>query len=350
MKNKITNNTVACVSDLHYGVHQNSPIWHDIAINHAKWFKTELCARGINDIIIPGDIFHNRSEISVNTLHVVNEIFRIWQSFNIIITPGNHDAFYKDRADINSLGLLNGWDNITVFNEPTVINAFGKQLGFSPWASDMNPLKGCDIIFGHFAINNFKVTPTKLCEEGVNSNVILDYGKLIISGHFHFTEARKYDNGIILYLGCPYEMYWSDYGNKKGFYILDLISHDFEFVENNESPKHKKLRFSELVDNGGIPTYWSKDVPGNIVSFIVDKKVDPDKLTLITNKIQSLKPLNYKIDYDELNTKSPVDNINTELTGIDIPSCIREFVEQLEINHKNEITEYTIDLYNKISK
>lgn len=346
----IRHSKIACISDLHYGIHQNSDVWHTIALNQATWFKQQLISNGIQDIIIAGDIFNNRNEISVSTLHVVNEIFKLWRNFNIIIIPGNHDAFYKDRSDIHSLGLLGGWDNITVINEPITINAFERTIGFCPWAADFTKLKGCDVIFGHFAINNFKVTPVKICDEGVDSQALLDIAPLVISGHFHYADERTYSKGVIKYLGCPYEMYWGDYGDKKGIYFLDLLKLKFEFIENTISPKHKKLMLTELIAAGTIPDYWATEIQNNIVSFVIDKNVDPDKLTLISNKIQSMKPLSFKIDYDSNEYRTSADGLSAELAGIDIPSCINEFVQQLDINYKNEVIDYTIDLYGKINK
>lgn len=346
---KIIQPKVACISDIHFGVHQNSDVWHKIGLDFAKWFKQQLIKENIKDIIIAGDVFHNRNEISVNTLHMVNEVFNIWQDFNIIILTGNHDVFYKDRTDVHSLGLLNGWDNITVIDTPTQISVFNKLIGFCPWAADFTKMKKSDILFGHFEINNFKVTPLKMCEHGVNSLDILEYSKLVISGHFHYTEARKYDKGTILYLGCPYEMYWGDYGDTKGFYILDINNLEFKFIENNISPKHKKIKLTELIEAGGIPSYWEKNIHNNIISFVVDKNIDPDKISVINTKLQSYKPLTYKIDYEINNNLGEI--VNVDLNGIDIPNSINEFVDLLEnVKYKQETINYIIDLYNSINK
>lgn len=346
---KLSQQKIACVSDLHFGVHQNSDLWHIISIKFAKWFKEKLIEHGIRDIVIAGDVFHNRNEISVNTIHVVNQIFNIWKDFNIIIIPGNHDAFYKDRYDVHSLGLLNGWDNIDVLSEPTKSTFFGTKIGFCPWAANHEELGDCDIIFGHFEINNFKVTPYKVCEHGLNYSELLKFGNLVISGHFHYSELRKYDQGTILYLGCPYEMYWGDYGDTKGFYILDIGTKEFNFIENDISPKHKKIKFSEIVNAGKIPPYWEKNIKGNIVNFIVDVNINPDKLEVVNKKIQSFNPLMFKISCDQYDLKLD-ESFNMNLENIDIPNNINEFVQLLDIENKQEVVDYIIDIYNTLNK
>lgn len=341
-------NKIACISDLHYGIHQNSSVWHTICFDHAKWFKQQLIDQNIHDIIIAGDVYHNRNEISVNTIHVVNRIFKLWQDFNIIIIPGNHDAFYKDRSDIHSLGLLDGWDNITVLDQPTSFVSNSKTLGFCPWAGDLNLLPRCDVIFGHFAINNFKIAPTKICESGIEPDTLLDKAQLIITGHFHTSDERVYKKGKIRYLGCPYEMYWSDYGDKKGFFILNTNDLNLSFVENKVSPKHVRIRLTNLINEGKINDNIVKDINNNIVSFMIDKEVDLDKLELLSTKLRSFDPLSFKVDYEYMSKEIDISSLSANMRGVDIPSSINEFVNLLEIEYKQEVIDYVTDLYNQI--
>lgn len=346
---KFKNKLIAILADPHFGVHQNSEVWHRVALNFAEHFKKELIKKGIQDIVIPGDVFHNRNEISVNTIHVVNEIFKMWKEFNIIIIPGNHDAYYKDRADVHSLGLLGGWENITVFSEPASITAFGKQISFCPWSADYTKLPYSDILFGHFAINNFKIIPDKLCDNGIESTDILKYAKMIISGHFHATDIRKYNNGTIMYVGCPYEMNWGDYGDDKGYYILDLDTRNYEFISNKISPKHKKLKLSEMITAGKIPDHWGSELYNNIVSFEVDRHIEPEKLNILCSKLQSMQPLSFKVEYN-VSDSTTNELLSANINGIDIPASIIEFVQLLDIDNKQEVIDYTIDLYNNSTK
>ena len=93
---------VCCVSDIHIGVHQNSNQWYSITKLWAEWLRDELVKRDIRDIIVCGDFFHYRDEIAVSTIHFATDILNIWRDFNIIMLVGNHDAYYKDKSDINS--------------------------------------------------------------------------------------------------------------------------------------------------------------------------------------------------------------------------------------------------------
>ena len=157
----IDNNKVCCIADLHIGIHQNSIYWHETSLNWAKWLKDELTKQKIKDIFILGDIFHYRDEIAVNTLHTVNEIFKIWNKFNILLLVGNHDAYYKDRSDINSVSIFEERKNVTVVSKILETTILGKECAFIPWGEEINHLSKKDIIFGHFEIESFKMNSYK---------------------------------------------------------------------------------------------------------------------------------------------------------------------------------------------
>jgi DNA repair exonuclease SbcCD nuclease subunit len=346
----ILNNKICCVSDIHIGVHQNSSMWHTIAIDWAKWLRDELREKDITDIIICGDLFHYRDEISVNTIHVTTKILSIWKEFNIGMIVGNHDSYYKDRVDVNSLSILTGWDNITVFDTATTIESSGKTLTFCPWGTKVYEIPESDIVFGHFEINTFKLNQFKICDHGISSSDLLSKSNLIITGHFHLREERQYDNGTILYIGSPFQMDFGDVGDTKGYYILDVESSKYEFFKNNISPNHVKLKLSTLVREKKITNKVKRLVENNIIRFIVDKNITPDEIEIILAKLSSIKPatmnVEYSINFDRFGL---CDDDEYDLSGVDIPTAIEEFINILDIEGKSkkEIIQFTLDLYRR---
>ena len=160
---KFKDNTIALISDIHLGVHQDSYAWHNTALDFADWLDVELKKRNRLDIVIPGDLFHERNEISVYTVSIAHKFFNKLKNYNIIITVGNHDCYYKDRADINSASILTGWPNITVVDTLQSINQFNKKITFVPWATDIDKIEKSDLIFGHFELNSFYHNNYKIC-------------------------------------------------------------------------------------------------------------------------------------------------------------------------------------------
>jgi DNA repair exonuclease SbcCD nuclease subunit len=348
---KITGPKVCCISDLHIGVHQDSIMWHNIILNWAEWLKQDLINKKITDIVISGDVFHDRNEISVNTLHVANRFFKVFEKFNIYVLIGNHDIYYHNRTDVNSLSIFDSWSNIKIIPEleTEIINE--KTISFCPWNTDVEKIPQSDIIFGHFEIVSFKNTKNKVCEEGTKTKDLLAKSPLTISGHFHMKDERIYDQGTILYIGSPYELDWGDHGVTKGYYILDLDTSEYEFIENTVSPKHQKIRFSELKRAKQITSEIKDMFKGNIVNFIIDEDVDLDMIDKFVKNLGALHPLSLNTDFDNNSEYSLADDYDIAIEGIDISIAIKEFVGMLEIeNNKQEVLDYVLNLYKRFEK
>jgi DNA repair exonuclease SbcCD nuclease subunit len=345
---KINKNEVAVIGDVHLGLHQSNNVWHDISVSYAKWLKQTLIDRNIKDIIFLGDILDNRNEVSVTTLHILHRFFKTLEDFNIIITIGNHDCYYTKRSDVHSLGTLSDWTNIEVIDKPVSVNLFNQTLTFCPWNTQLADIPKSDILFGHFEINTFKMNGGHVCESGYNSQELLDKASLILSGHFHKTDTRDYKNGKIVYVGSTYENNWGEYGDPKGFYILNLHDNALEFVSNNVSPKHVKIRLSELIAVGKISDSIKKEFNGNIITFIIDVETDQKVLDSLLAKLYSLSPISIKLE-NELLAK-PVVAITEEIkfTGVDIKADIVEFVNGLDgVDNKDAIINYLMNAYDR---
>ena len=341
---------ICCIADLHIGVHQNSDMWHDITMKWALWLRDELYNKDIKTIFIAGDIFHYRDEIAVNTLHKAADIFEVWKDFEIFLLVGNHDAYYKDKSDIHSLSVFRGWSNITVIDKLTDLYIGSTKITFCPWGTKSTDIQDTDIVIGHFEIQSFAMTGNHTCTEGMKSWELLDKTDLVITGHFHNRDERKYKNGNITYLGNPFQMDFGDVGLTKGYYILDTNTKKFKLFKNNKSPKHIKLVLSELAEIGHLPKDIKKDIKGNILKFIIDRVISSDEADIILQKFSSFKPLMLIVDYDANFNKFGLDeDVEYDLSGVDIPVAIDEFTGMLDVDDgmKNDVKNYITDLYER---
>ena len=324
---------VAIFSDLHLGVHGNSEEWHTIAIDWANWISKDLLDRGIKDILFLGDFFDNRSEISVQTMHVASEILNKFKEFNIIMIVGNHDAFYKNRSDVHSLGLLNGYDNITIVDKNVILNEFENTLLFVPWNNEL-PDGKFDYIFGHFEIQSFKMNNFKVCDKGLQ---VMDFlatkTDRVFSGHFHRRDEKKFNDGTINYVGNTFPMDFADAENPKGYYVLELTDGSIEFFENPVSPRFKKLSLSQ------IKKYDTSGFEGNIVKLIVDMEFDDNKLDKIKAYIWKFSPHNLLVEH---NVGKLTINDTEEIDSIHLETMFEEFITQLSLEQEQEKRVQTI--------
>jgi len=335
---------VALFGDLHLGIKSDSSNWHEIALNWCDWFIAELKSKDITEIIFLGDFFHNRSDVSVSTLHIASLILDKLADFNITMIVGNHCCFFKNRSDVHSLSLIKGRPNITVIDKNFQTTLYGKECLFLPWGSEIQENQKADYIFGHLEIQSFKVTYTKVCEHGFKTSDLFNHAKLIFSGHFHLREERKYKEGDIVYIGNPFEMDYGDLGSTKGYYILNIPSGKYEFFENTVSPKHLKVNLSEL--NSAAPARLSN----NIVTVVVDQDIDARDLDKITANINATNaPMSLAIDCSQQNQKISVNETQKESTSsVDVAEMIGEFVNSLDVSNKSAVIEYCTDLINRV--
>lgn len=344
----ITKPRVAIISDLHLGVHANSLEWHKNAIEWANWFKVECLSNNIVDIIFCGDWHHNRSEISVSTLQVSADILDILSEFNLIMIIGNHDIYYKYRTDVNSLSVFRNRKNVTILDRYQTVETFNKKISFCPWNTSISEIEQSDIIFGHFEIETFKMNAFKVCEEGIKIKELLKRSDLIISGHFHTRHEKNFGTGTILYVGNPFQMDFGDTENQKGYYILDITTNKYDFVPNNVSSRYKKVNLSCLVKEETITPNIINIISNNLVKLKIDMNISQEDMDILLAVLYKLNPESLTVDYDInynrlLNDTADVD----DLSGIDVEQAIQEFVKVLDLDNKNDIIEYTLDLYEK---
>lgn len=347
----LTKSKVAIVSDLHLGVHSNSTYWHNVAIDWAKWLKSELNKQNIVDIVFCGDWHHNRSEISVNTLQVSADILEILSEFNILAITGNHDIYFKHRTDVNSLSIFKGRRNITIIENAHTIKAFNKTITFCPWNTSLEDIPNSDILFGHLEVETFKMNSFKMCEEGFKVKDLLNKAKLVISGHFHYRHEKRFEIGSILYVGNPFQMDFGDSGNEKGYYILDIDKLKYQFIENKISPQYKKISLSELVVEGSLNDRVRQLFYKNLVKLKIDKNISQEDLDFLLKKLNTLQPESIVVDYD-INFNKIISNntLKEDFSGIDVSAAIVEFINLLDIEDKKSVIDYTINLYNKCNK
>jgi DNA repair exonuclease SbcCD nuclease subunit len=343
---KIYDSHIAVIADLHLGIHTNSESWHDIIMDYGKWLQKELTAKNIKDIIILGDIFNDREEIGVKTLSTAKDFFKLFREFNVILLVGNHDCFMKNSSEINSTCIFEGWNNITVIDKMESVNIHNRNLLFCPWGSNLTEaISIYDIVFGHFEINTFKKGVAKICDDGIDSSVLLEKAKLIMSGHFHLRDERTYPDGKIVYVGSPYCQTWNDLNERKGYYILDLEKSTYEFFENTISPKYYFFKLSEFFDPRKLGTIKGF-IPHNFIKIQVDMPLEYEKFEKILATLSSLNPM--EISSDFTTGEEVVANKDYEIVHLDTKTLIEDFVKSLELpTIKQKVISEMEEIYNK---
>ena len=341
--NMSNSSRVAIFSDLHLGIHQNSIFWHSIALNWADWFVAKLKAQNIDTAIFLGDFFDHRDEIAVNTLDIGYKILTKFKDIKLIMIPGNHDSFYKEHSEINSLNIFDGWKNIQLINEIASLDFGNTAATFVPWGGDLTSVRWTPYLFGHFEINSFRMNSAKVCDRGIDIEKFFNLSPQIFSGHFHIRDSRTYDKNSITYVGNVFETNFGEANTLKGYHILNFDNNRTApiFIVNDISPRHLKLSMSEILKYSNIPPDKANLIRGNIVRLVVDKIVPAETVDAVQVKIKSFAPAQSTVEFTLNPSTVSIDDAvkDSDLSDVNVEKAIGEFVSFLETPNKDQVAE-----------
>lgn len=151
---------------------------------------------------------------------------------------GNHDVYYRSTNKISSLKpLVKRFKNIHLCSTPFETITFGKKpIAFVHWISPED-LEECvkwlenvnsTTVCGHFEINNFEIVNNVPCIGSRFSPEFFTRFDRVFSGHFHIRS----NNGLIYYVGNPFQTNWGEAEQQKGFHIYDVDEDVLTFVPN----------------------------------------------------------------------------------------------------------------------
>ena len=205
------------------------------------------------------------------------------------IFPGNHDVFYKNTNEVNSLKEVLGhfMNEINIIMDPKVLEYGNSKIAMLPWMNSQNYkkslefVKNCsaDILCGHLELEGFELMRGVTNKHGMSADIFSKF-EMVLTGHFH-TRSQK-DN--VTYLGSQMEFFWSDAHDPKYFYVLDTETRELEKVLNPHTLFEKVMYNDVDIDY----TDFNVDHFDNkFVKVVVVEKKDPFMFDKFIEKIQT---------------------------------------------------------------
>lgn len=325
-------------TDIHLGLRNNERRHNYECLKFVEWMIQEAKQFGAKNSIFMGDFHHYRSSVQTSTLNYSITIFEmLGEAFdNHYQIIGNHDLFYKDKREINSVEFARDIDNIHIINEITKLD----DITLVPWLVENEHKKMPKIetpyVFGHFEIPNFLM----------NAMVAMpDIGKLknadfhienqqIFSGHFHRRQQQRNEHGAeITYIGNCFPHNYSDAGDdERGIMLLEFGKNPI-FKKWPGAPKYRVLNLSTLLED---PDKYIDDKTSAKVTIDVDityEEANFIRETLIKEyKVRELKLIPSKqlieqATFDDGITFESVDQIVIDqLDSMDVSSLDKELL------------------------
>jgi len=324
---------IALITDTHFGARSDSiPFDNFFQKFYTDTFFPHIEREGIKTIIHLGDVFDRRKYINYNTLKNCREYFFDKTSdlgIDVHMIAGNHDTFFKNTNDVNSLDLLlREYENIITYSEAEEIIIDGKTLLLVPWICSGNYEQTMEVVkrsnaqavFGHFEFAGFEMYRGHKNDHGMDTKSF-DKFPIVCSGHFHHRSR----SGNIVYLGNTYEFTWSDYNDPRGYHIYDTETNEIEFYENPNRIFHKVYYDDSNTDPNNIDLTHLKE---SCVRLVVVKKTDFYKFDMFVDKLYNSNLIELKImeDFSEFESDANDDeNFDVE----DTMSILEDYVEAI---------------------
>ena len=318
---------ILLITDQHFGVRNDNQVFID---KYKQFYGNVVLPTidklGITQVICLGDTFDKRKSINFNSFDAAREM---WfdplreRGVQMTMLVGNHDIYYKNTLRINAPELLLGeYDNIDVITSPSERNFGDVRILLLPWICDENGDRTTDAIesssasvcMGHLELNGFEALPGHTMEHGDDPSVFSKFD-LVCSGHFHMKSRKNQIN----YLGNPYQLYWNDYGQRRGFHILNTDNLSLKFYKNPYTI------FNKIYYDDSKDVEIKDELKGSFVKLIVVNKTDQVTFDKTIRYIQKQEVADLKIveDYN-LDLEDVDESVETEDTLTTLEKCVSE--------------------------
>ena len=318
----------AIISDLHFGNKGNLKRHNENLLEFFKFLVNNCKDRELNKLIISGDTFEQRDKLSVETInYAIKGIEYLSENFKeVYIIVGNHDMFFKDRIDVNSVNIFKHLQNVMVVDTPMVID----DTMLCPWVISgedydnvVNLAKETNVkkIVGHFEFSTFMMNDHYLMEHGLTHKA-LSFVDIIVSGHYHKRQAK--DN--VVYVGTPFPYDMNDANDtERGFMVLKDDS-SYEFVDYQKI-KVISVDYKEFINN---PIKKGDDTTIRVVinEHIDVALMDTIKELLLEGGFDDHR-IEYKFDANKTLDEEEV-NVDTDFNVSDMDSFIISLIMSME--------------------
>jgi DNA repair exonuclease SbcCD nuclease subunit len=320
---------VAIITDTHYGARKGSKLFQDyFELFYKNVFFPTLEQYGITTVIHMGDAFDSRKSIDYQSFEWAKKVvFEPLSKYDVHMITGNHDCYYKNTNNVNSPNLLlQSYPNVNTYSSPTEIKIADLNVLLLPWICMENEEQSfkiikktkCKVAMGHLELQGFRVNRSVVMDHGLEANIFKNFTK-VFSGHYH----TRSDNGTVFYLGNPYEMFWNDVNDARGFHIFDT-----ETLEHTPVNNPYRLFYNIYYEDTPHQMFDASEYENKIVKVIVRKKSDTKQFEKFIDKLYSANVSELKIvENFQIQESEDFEAFDSE----DTMSILNRYIEEAEV-------------------
>ena len=294
----------AVCTDIHFGLKSNSQTHNDDCLNFIKWFTAKAKEEGCETAFFLGDWHNNRASINIVTLNYsLRALEHLNDNFDrVYFIPGNHDLYYRDKRDVQSVEWARHLPNVVICNDWL----HSGDVIVAPWLVGEDykriPKLSAKYMFGHFELPTFYMNAmVQMPDHGDVKREDFTGIEHVFTGHFHKRQTQK----NITYIGnCFPHNYADNHDDERGMMILEWGAEP-EYHAWPDQPRYRVYQLSDVLTNTDallnpgmhVRVNLDVDISYEEATFIKETFVNTYNLreiTLIPQKITS-EDINYDI-------------------------------------------------------
>lgn len=237
----------AVFTDIHFGLKSNSSQHNDDCLDFVKWAVKTARAQGCETAMFLGDWHNNRASINIVTLNYsLRALELLNDNFDVVyFIPGNHDLYYRDKRDIQSVDWARHLRNVQIVND--WFNS--GDVVIAPWlvGDDHKKIPGLkgQYMFGHFELPGYMMNAmVEMPDHGEIKREDFNNFEHVFTGHFHKRQTKK----NITYIGNCFPHNYADAGDdERGLMILEW-GKEPEFHAWPDQPLYRVYNLSAILD------------------------------------------------------------------------------------------------------
>ena len=238
----------AIFTDIHFGLKSNSQVHNEDCLAFVHWAVEKARQEGCETCLFLGDWHNNRASLNIVTLNYsLKALEHLNANFErVFFIPGNHDLYYRDKRDIQSVEWAKHLPNVEIcndwFSDGNVVIA--------PWlvADDHKRLAKLNgkYLFGHFELPGYLMNAmVEMPDHGELRRDDLAGFEHVYTGHFHKRQTKK----NITYIGNAFPHNYADASDdERGLTILEWGKSP-TFHAWPAQPTYRVYGLANLIDN-----------------------------------------------------------------------------------------------------
>lgn len=316
----------AVFTDIHFGAKSNSQVHNEDCLNFVKWASETAVAAGCETALFLGDWHNNRASLNIVTLNYsLQALEHLNNNFKkVYFIPGNHDLYYRDKRDVQSVEWAKHLPNVVICNDWHTEG----NVTIAPWLcgedhKKIAKMKG-QYMFGHFELPGYLMNAmVQMPDHGDIKREDFKGFKHVFSGHFHKRQTQK----NITYIGNCFPHNYSDAGDDdRGLMMLEWDKEPTFHAWPNQ-PKYRVFNLSDVLQHTDVMLQPGMHVRVNIDIDISYEEANFIKETFIKDyKLREITLLPQKnVDLEQFNIKG---NVQFESVDQIVTTCINTITSE----------------------